>query len=195
MTQRVILFNGPPGSGKDTAARYLRERFESNGIEAELLKFAGPLKDAVHRMWGLNVPADHFEARKDVPCEELGGKIPRQEYIDFSEKYAKPRYGQNHWARAGINAVRHSPARVAIFSDCGFQPEVNAMAQAFSVDNVYLFHISRLGATFAAKNDSRSYCEFVGHTPDIKNDGTYSELEEEMTMLGLQMIDIWGLRR
>lgn len=192
MSKYVILLNAPPYAGKDTAARYLKNQLEKRGITAEIHKFAAPLKDAVHRMWGLNVPTDHFESTKDQPCELMANRKPRQEYIDISEKYAKPRYGRDFWAVAGANAASSSPATVTIFSDCGFQVEADTISARFGRENVYLYQITRPGTSF--EGDSREHVFLTKPPLVIENDSTYGALEDEMTMVAVQMIGAWQLR-
>ncbi|MCR4340251.1 MAG: hypothetical protein NUW01_10250, partial [Gemmatimonadaceae bacterium] len=84
---RVVFLNGPPGCGKDTAARFAVERF--GGVH---LSVAAPVKRAVHEL--LAVPAEfvaeleHTSALKDVASPWFFGQTPRQAYIAMTETLA-----------------------------------------------------------------------------------------------------------
>ena len=192
VNQHIILLNGPPGSGKDTAARFLKNHFTARSIDAKVMKFAEPLKNAVHAMYGLDVPHTYFEAVKNEFCAQMMGNVPRSEYIGLSEEYVKPRYGNDFWARALAQKIKDSGAKVAIVSDCGFQPEVTTMGIEFLPANVCVIQLEREGKTF--EGDSRAYVNHVMQSL-IFNNGTLTDLEHEMHALATATIRQWGLSK
>lgn len=153
--KKVILVSGPPKSGKDTSAQYILENLKDGGIH---YKYAFPLKNMVHAMYGLNVPHDFFESRKSEPCEELEGRVPRQEYIRVSEKLVKPAYGKDFFGRIGANVIfQHTQNNCVVVSDFGFKEELLPLLSKINRDDILGIQLHREGCTF--EGDSRSYID------------------------------------
>jgi len=154
---RIFLLNGPPRSGKDTIAR---------NMEVPNLKFAGPLKDAVHKAFDLDVPADFFERRKDIPCPEFYGKTPRQVYIAFSESFVKPLFGPDYFGKVMVGEMLpYKKHPFVVISDVGFAPEVARLIERFA--DCVLVRVHRKNTSFA--NDSRQYlkvADIMQHVTD-----------------------------
>lgn len=153
MTLKIVLFNGPPRSGKDTAADFIRDT-----LGLYRCAFAEPLKTAVIQSLGLNDWRD-YEGRKDTELDEFFGYTPRQAYIDFSENYMKDRYGHDIFAEIFYRKIKElqSPKEYGtVISDCGFQNEVDWLHAKFDV-RVALIHIIRPGHDF--NGDSRGYVQ------------------------------------
>lgn len=157
-----ILFNGPPRSGKDTAAKIA---FDYVATKSNLLanweKFSYPNK----RMFATMMQA-HLDLWGNVsPYEEKKGEeIPllgvsyRQWQIDVSEKFMKPLYGKDIFGRLLLDRCRRAEKEIDgaffpifIVSDCGFQIEVDTLKD----HNVLLFRMHRDGCTF--EGDSRQW--------------------------------------
>lgn len=157
--KRVVLFNGPPRSGKDTAAASIPD--------ATLVRFAGALKCATHAAFGLPIDLD-TEAVKDVAQDVFGGMSPRQAYIAMSEQAVRPVFGLNHWGSVLAARVVRSSARLFVIPDSGFASENPPLLEAVGADNVLLIRVHRQGKTF--EGDSRSYIELPGvKTVDLLN--------------------------
>jgi hypothetical protein len=172
----VIMFNGPPQSGKDFSTNVATKVCLTAGLRVAQVKVAGPLKDAVHTLHGLDVPTNFFEDRKEQPCEELFGAIPREEYIALSEKYAKTRYGQEFFGKVLVNQMRSLTDDVVVISDCGFQAEVNHVSQYVGPANLLLIRLHRDGCTFKNRDgveDSRGYVTYSADDLVLDNDGTH----------------------
>jgi dephospho-CoA kinase len=141
----IIILNGPPGSGKDTAARYLAQK--GGTIQS--------FKEPIHRVTAdlLDMSYDFYLSRYEQ-LKANGIRLQygallftdlRQWYIHYSENIMKPIYGKDIF---GLMAKKRL-VDVNIFSDGGFQEEVDALGK------VTLVHIHREGHTF--KNDSRGW--------------------------------------
>lgn len=154
----VIMFNGPPGSGKDTGV----EAICATNTDCWWLRFGSPLKMATHALYGgIDLLEDHFEATKDVPCDFFLGLAPRQAYIMVAEMMAKRVLGEDFFARVLLSRVhqgltKHTPSMI-IISDLGFKAEAETIIKAFGVPNVLIvrIHAEKRGCTF--EGDSRSY--------------------------------------
>jgi hypothetical protein len=159
----VILLNGPPGSGKDTAAKAIQAAF--SGVAH--LKFAGPVKDGTHALFGLNCGTDAFEKVKDIPSDEFGGLTPRQAYIEFSERAVKPTFGVDRFGKSAARLVAGAVdrgARMIVFSDSGFAAEAEPVADLVGRRNVLLIRIQAEGRGKTFAGDSRSYIYVPGVT-------------------------------
>lgn len=175
---KIILFNGPPGCGKDTAARGL---YEDTDIEAEyatqFVRFSSPLKSALASFF--SKPIDDFgvssmEAQKDSNALP-GGVSYRTAQIKLSEEYAKPLFGEGifgkllvdrvykAYAHASRNGLLGENGKMLTFvPDSGFMEEFIPVVDEFGPANIMLVKIYREGKDFSA--DSRGYLDPV-HYP------------------------------
>lgn len=170
---KVILFNGPPRSGKDTASDFAMNILGNKGAKH---RFAGPLKNAIHSMFGFaDAKEEHFNSVKDVSQDAFHGMTPRQAYIWMSEEVVKPKFGHDFWANVAVTSLKQLRRPVVVISDCGFVEEANVLTKAFGKKNVAIAHLKRHGTSFA--NDSRSYIELAGcPLYEINNDGSVHDL-------------------
>jgi len=175
---KIILFNGPPRSGKDTATGMALEYL---GKRAVHYRFAAPLKDAIHGLFGMGgVKHEHFDMVKNDPSDIFFGMTPRNAYIWLSEEVAKPKFGSDFFARVAVNAIRNlSEDRTIVISDCGFNEEVEALRKEFGSENILVIYLEREGTDFS--KDSRSYISApLCKTCSIVNNGSYSQLNEKV---------------
>lgn len=191
---KIILFNGPPRSGKDTATQFALDCINGwgsmpFGIMGFTYRMASPLKDAVHAMFGMpRIPEEHFDGVKDAAQDCFMGMSPREAYIWISEEVVKPKFGRDFWSKIAVNRIRgifgDKSDTVVVISDCGFQEEVNILIDAFSADSISVVHMYRYGCSFFG--DSRNY---VKHPNDkervfgVWNSGTKEDLKEEIYQL------------
>ncbi len=137
---KAVLFNGPPRSGKDTAAEWLTEclshRISTRYYMPYNCKMAESLKLAAHALFGEEtLHANAFEDCKDEPHPIFLDRTPRQVYIALSEQFAKPHYGNDFFGRIFANRV-------------------------IGPENILIVHLHRRGCDFT--NDSRSYIKIDG---------------------------------
>jgi hypothetical protein len=162
---KILFLNGPPRAGKDTVGNALRMRFPG----CEVAKFAGELKDAVHRAFNLNVPTDYFESRKDQPCPEFFGQTPRAAYIAFSERFMKPLYGQGVFGRLLVQTLQgmeEAGVKLVAVTDSGFREEADEVLKVYP--EALLVRLHRAGTSFMG--DSRSYIQLGIEAVDMHND-------------------------
>lgn len=160
---RAILFNGPPGCGKDTIVNHLSQVLPA--VEAR--KFATHVKEATHAIFGLfdtlgrPVAHDAFEDCKNEPRDEFNGMSPRQAYIWFSEEVMKPKFGKGVFGQIEARKLNCEAPDLYAFSDSGFAEEAREVVKVLGPDRVFLVNIFRDGHTF--EGDSRGYI----HAEDI----------------------------
>jgi hypothetical protein len=169
---RVVLLNGPPGCGKDTAGKILMKHCLDHSVTTG--KLSRRLKESVHADHGYPaLPHDYFENSKESPLPLFFGKTPRQAYIYKSEKIVKPHYGNEYYGRLLLRdmLVEYKKGiRVMFITDSGFVEEVNPIVDVVGISNVLLvrIHADERGKTF--KGDSRSYIKIPGvQTVDVDN--------------------------
>ena len=179
---KIILFNGPPRAGKDTAVSLLNEVPNLPEIKRE--KFAAPLKAAVKAFYGLtNDEWAFFDSpdNKDKPHPVFCGKTCREAQIAMSEVYAKP-FHQSKTVFGELLVRRMISWHVGgLFgiSDSGFIEEAYPLISTFGKGNVMLVRIYREGHTYAI--DSRNYLYDDSLTSiDVSNSGDLEQYRKTL---------------
>lgn len=186
---KLILLNGPPRSGKDTAAKIIQDYF---GLRWTVVhdKFSAPHKAAFAAMISGHYDAKHFrvwdyEEHKEKPIPLLNNASFRQWQIDFSEKFMKPLYGGAIFAKLFLE--RRTPrmrdeGMLCVVSDCGFRVEYETVADAWPHEDLLLLVLRRPGYDFS--KDSRHYVEVYESDGAsfcvIDNGGTLKDLEIQL---------------
>jgi len=175
MPKKVVFLNGPPYSGKDTAANFLHKHFMHAPYYATKLKFSKPLKDACQALYGI----DHderkwLEQNKEQPYDKLLGLSWRQSQIVMAEEWLKPTFGNDVLGRIAFRHFQQMPSNMALISDSGFEQEAVPLVQAFGPDNCLIVQLQREGCTF--EGDSRSYWEL----PDVTRVEVNNQFDLEM---------------
>lgn len=153
---RVVLLNGPKGVGKDYIADHYTDHL-AEGDTARVLPLMWPVKIEALREAGLHPALVHeLEKRKDEPAPELGGKTPRQLYIEYGQLKRKE-YGQNYIANLWLRKASDMRYDMIIVPDVRFQPEVSAAIRLVGSRNVLLVHVHRGSITW--EGDIGSYLE------------------------------------
>jgi hypothetical protein len=148
----LYLLNGPPRSGKDTAARLLGQLL-GEGTTGHW-KLSGPLKVRTHAMYGLfgldrrPFAAGYFESFKDKPRHEFRGITPREAYIQAHERYWKPVHGPEILGHLLVaENVGRVPQHVVV-SDAGDDAQCLPLVALFGAENTVIIHLSRPGTTW-----------------------------------------------
>lgn len=147
---KIVLLNGPAGSGKDTIANSLHALVDA---KCETVKFAAPLKSiAMHVFCEGNSKTfydiDNDQQKKNEPNELFFGKSCRQAQIDISEIYLKQAYDEKIFGRILSKTIEKKAAEgteVFFVSDSGFKPEAQVLADIFEPYNVLLIRLHREG--------------------------------------------------
>jgi len=125
VTHKVIFLNGPPRSGKDTAAQHIMRKLPW----VRHRKFSAPLKAAARVLFAINDELfKELEAegsqKKNEPLPELMGKTWREVLISLSEEHMKPKYGDDVFGKLMLlNLAKPTSASFSIISDSGFDYE------------------------------------------------------------------------
>lgn len=183
---KIILLNGPPSCGKDTAATLIAEKIKDKYFVLQKA-FAENIKNGTHASLGLRVPWDYYEGGiKDKPNKAFFGLTPRAAYIAHSEKYMKPIYSEDIFARLLFQDIKEAlitydklKKAIVIISDCGFIEEYNYFTKQLGRENLLLIRIHRRGYDF--ENDSRSYIR-PAFPPvfDVENNNTIPMFQDTL---------------
>lgn len=193
MASKLILFNGPRHSGKDTAALFCEKNFCAHHI-----KFSAPIKAAIKAMFSLSdEQVEYLESIKTKPDPLLFGKSYVEVQISFSEMWAKQLFGQYVFGALTDRVVertirKYEPlhAKVGdhpgvfcgdlfVCSDSGFDYEAAPVVRRIGTSNCLLVRIFREGKTYAG--DSRDYISLPGvKTVDVYNNGEIHEYYDEV---------------
>lgn len=183
----IVLFNGPPRSGKDTAVEAFREDESVNWLKDGFAmdRMSMPIKQAfggvVDKYCDSRGVVQDWEQIKDQPHDLLSGKSYRQWQIDFSEKFMKPLYGEDIFARLFADRWKDQEEPVTILvPDCGFEIEKAGLRKYMPNAKIALVRIIREGTDFS--KDSRGYLNFIGvdYPIDIYNNGTVPEFQAKV---------------
>lgn len=170
----IIILNAPPGAGKDTIQRMIREY--ADYIHPG--EFKAPMFEIAKSMLGADGYSEFIRLydnreTKERPCTVCGNLSPRDFMIWISETVMKPRFGNRVFAlRAYENYLSLDHDEVMVFSDGGFPDEVQALVEFGAT--VKLFRLHREGYDFSG--DSRRYI----HLPALIGSRDYEEFDVEL---------------
>lgn len=169
---KAIFFNAPPRAGKDTAGKEIVALLNVspiNNFMALPLKFATPLKNAAHALFGIpKRDPDMFENSKEEPSEHLHGFTPRKVYQRLSEAFAKPEFGDDFFGQIFLKHIKETETLlvgekhqfVVVCTDSGFVGEIMPTIDYLGKENVLIVHIMRDGCHY--RDDTRSYISIEG---------------------------------
>lgn len=170
--KKIFLFNGPPSSGKDYAAKWMASTYKG----CKLDKFARVLKERTHALYGFPWKGmDYYEDCKNEPHEDFYGLTPRQAYINVSETYFKPHHGDRIFGKILAQELDTYDWDIVAISDSGFEGEAQVLVEKYGAENIILVRVHREGYDFS--KDSRSYIYLNVCNVDIQNLGDESYIE------------------
>lgn len=172
---KVILINGPPGSGKDTFADCLKLLLSEE--KALFEKFAEPLKSGINlkNLLGREVLGPLYE-EKD---ETIKRQIPdaRQLYIAVAN-YIVSKYGKDFFANRVISVAENHDLDWLVVSDLGFVEELNAFLKRNY--EVHVVNLMREGCSYQGDKREPVYYDDMSI---IINSGTKEDLYREAELL------------
>ena len=151
----VVIFNGPPGCGKDAACLIYKNMGYTH------LSFKEELFKETFRFFGVSKEwfMEGYENRaiKEEPVSELqiaGKKLSRRDAMIYvSEKYIKVKYGKDYFGKQ--LAKQMTTEGLFCVSDGGFQEELSAIINRFGAESITIVQLTREGCDFSS--DSRRY--------------------------------------
>lgn len=160
---KIIIFNGPAHSGKDTAAGFCVKHFD-----AMHMKLSAPLKRGLLLLNREHEQA-YYEGKKDEAI--LFGKTYREFQIAAFNMLSSL-YGDDILGRLLVEQLATPRARsLVVLSDCGRQAELDPILSAYTPRNVYLVRLGRPGYDFA--NDIRGYVKHPYGSNEVEIDNRH----------------------
>ena len=173
----LFLINGPPRSGKDSAATCLAQLLL--GYSLSHWKLADELKVRCHAMYRLTDStgrpwrAEFYESNKEVPSDDFLGLSPRAAYIAFHERYLKPVHGPRILGELLVENMSRSlyfDSKYLVVSDAGDAEQCAPLLELCGADHTVLIHLSRAGFPWS---DNRVRFDLPGvRTVEVENPGT-----------------------
>lgn len=174
---RIIMLNGPRRVGKD----HIASAFVDEVASARILPIMWPVKVEALQTYGL--PADAakwLEHTKDEPHAMLGGKTPREVYIEYGTEL-RDVAGEGIIAQRWVETARTLRGYgYLVVPDVRFQPEVDAAKREFGTHNVLLIRVRRDGHDWT--DDIGSYCTHM-FAHDFDN-------TPQSTDVGIELLDV-----
>lgn len=148
----IVIFNGPPGSGKDEAASYFKENFGFGNLSFKYQLFKQTMSHFdVNEEWFM----EGYEDRevKERKCEALDGMSRREAMIYVSEEIIKPKHGKSYFGKMVSEEVQDG-MNYAI-ADGGFVEELEPLVERVGAENIVIVQLTREGHDYSS--DSRRY--------------------------------------
>ena len=162
---KIILLNGPPGSGKDSVGSALKNLYKYSG-PVYLEKFANPIRDAAMATFPwLN--ESNFEESKNKEIFNTNTTL-RHWMIDFSERLMKPCFGCQIFGKLLFERIENRAEGLFIITDSGFELEAQVLIKRLGKDNITLIRLQRENKNFSS--DSRDYINLPCPSFDIFNE-------------------------
>lgn len=177
---KVVVMNGPPGSGKNTLADFIR-----GATQAVHMEFKRKLIEIALMVSGVSVSDWEywFYHDKEQPHDALGGHSCRSFLIMVSEEMIRPHMGSAYFGLAAAEELKmYLPGVGVVFSDSGFGDEFQCVVDVAGAENVIVVQLHREGHDFS--NDSRAYLK-RDDFPDVmflqqQNDRPAEEVAAEL---------------
>jgi hypothetical protein len=172
-----VIFNGPPGSGKDEACHFLETIYGYKHLRMKDQLFIDTARHfGVSLEWFMT---DYdVQSEKERPLPELFGLSKREAMIHVSEKVMKPRHGNDYYGR--ITAEKIDMVSSYCFSDGGFVDEVLPVINTLGHENVCIAQIYRTGCSFSS--DSRNYLHGILQEDLGKQEMVFQEVEPKLSI-------------
>jgi len=187
---KVVVFNGPPGSGKDTLGKFIMGATQAKHMEFKrhLIKLALMISGVSSSDWDF-----WYREDKEQPHNDLGGHSCRSFLIMVSEEMIKPHMGSDYFGLAAATELdMYLPGHGVVFTDSGFSAELQCVVNVAGADNVIVVQLVRDGTDFS--KDSRTYLS-PGDFPEVtflaqNNNGPAEEVAAELMGLLRLTVDL-----
>lgn len=166
----IVIFNGPPGSGKDEAASLFKEVFGFGNLSFKYQLFKETINHfEVDKAWFMEGYDDReVKEKKEFALNEMSR---REAMIHVSEDIVKPKNGKDYFGRMVAEEIEDGKSYA--IADGGFIEELEPIIEKLGEENIVLVQITREGHDFST--DSRRYFDgklfkeyTIGHETPIE---------------------------
>lgn len=171
---KLLIFNGPPGSGAHKLAQLTHRRLG----EATLghMRLDAPLRNHVVEILGIS--ADYLlDGILDKPQELLNKKTPRTVMLNYLNKHLWPMFGVPVLANWLVKAIwlndYHKEFELILIPDLQFECELSALIDFIKIaggdpeTDIQLIHLERKGYRWLTGIDSGHEVFGDGHVREI----------------------------
>lgn len=148
----IVIFNGPPASGKDEAASLYKEQFGFGNLSFKYQLFKETIAHfGVDENWFMEGYEDRdIKEKKEFA---LGDRSRREAMIHVSEDIIKPKNGKSFFGWKVSKEIEEG-VHYAV-ADGGFVEELVPLIEKVGAENIVVVQITREGHDFST--DSRRY--------------------------------------
>ena len=148
----IVIFNGPPASGKDEAATVFKEKFGFGNLSFKYQLFKETISHfEVNERWFMDGYNDR--AQKEKKEFALNGMSRREAMIHVSENIIKPKKGLDYFGRSVADEIFEGNNYA--LADGGFVEELEPIVEKVGKENVVIVQLTREGHDYST--DSRKY--------------------------------------
>ena len=173
----IILFNGPPRSGKDAGADYFKKNYgwKHLSFKYQLYKETCNYFDISYD-WFMNRYDDR--SVKEVPHMDLGHMSCREAMIYVSEQIVKPKRGLDYFGQLVANEI--DLTKDYAISDGGFVDELIPVVEKVGSKNFVLVQLTRDGEDYSS--DSRRYFQGSRIEHEYVLGNKYTEIDNKYVL-------------
>lgn len=173
----IVLFNGPPRSGKDAGADYFKRNYGWKH-----LSFKYQLYKETCNYFGCDYEwfMERYDDRsvKEVPHVDLGHMSCREAMIYVSEKIVKPKRGLDYFGQLVANEI--DLTKDYAISDGGFVDELIPVVEKVGSKNFVLVQLTRDGEDYSS--DSRRYFQGSRIEHEYVLGNKYTEIDNKYVL-------------
>jgi len=173
----IVLFNGPPRSGKDAGADYFKKNYGWKH-----LSFKYQLYKETCKYFGCDYKwfMERYDDRsvKEVPHVDLGHMSCREAMIYVSEQIVKPKRGLDYFGQLVANEI--DLTKDYAISDGGFVDELIPVVEKVGSKNFVLVQLTRDGEDYSS--DSRRYFQGSRIEHEYVLGNKYTEIDNKYVL-------------
>ena len=148
----IVIFNGPPASGKDEAASLFKEEFGFGNLSFKYQLFKETIEHfKVDKEWFMEGYNDRSQKEKKEFA--LGDRSRREAMIHVSEDIIKPRNGKSFFGWKVSKEIEEG--KHYAIADGGFIEELEPIIEKVGNENIIIVQLTREGHDYST--DSRRY--------------------------------------
>lgn len=174
---KLIILNGPPRCGKDTAATAIEDYFGEEVCKH--IKLSTPLKLIASKIFGKSL--EELEEKKDEVLPGMTMSYRDAQIHTFNQLV--PVYGEDWLGKWTVNTLDNYDQSFFVISDGGRSAEIVPLMRALGPENLLIIQIMREGCSFIT--DIRSYIT----APNVR---TRPTVNRDLTDFRAEMIDFAG---
>ena len=148
----IVIFNGPPASGKDEAASLYKEMFGFGNLSFKYQLFKETCKHfEVDERWFMQGYDDREQKEKKELA--LENRSRREAMIYVSEDIIKPKKGLDYFGQLVAEEIEEG--KNYAIADGGFVEELEPLIEKVGAENIVIVQLTREGYDYST--DSRRY--------------------------------------